>query len=59
MWSSMWGSDVAPLKVGRRHSGRSMRKLQTVADSRKLQLAKGVEESDRQHQPVLKPGPCH
>jgi hypothetical protein len=28
-----------------------MRKLLTVADSRKVKLAKGIEESDRQYQP--------
>jgi hypothetical protein len=51
VWSSLMGSDVAPLKVGRSHSGRWMRKLLTVADSRKVKLAKGIEESDRQYQP--------
>jgi len=44
------GADAAPLKLGREHLRRWVRRSLDVADRRKVQLAKGVEESGRQHQ---------
>ena len=44
------GSFSATLKLGREHSRRRICQHLHVADSRKVLLAKGVEESGRQHQ---------
>lgn len=50
VWSSDMGADVAPLKLGHKHFQRWVRRSLVVADNRKSKLAKGAEESDRQHQ---------
>jgi hypothetical protein len=44
------GADATPLKLGREHSRRRLNKSLAVADRRKVKLAKGAEESGRQHQ---------
>lgn len=49
-WHSGMGADAAPLKLGRKHLPRWVRRSLAVADRRKRKLAKGVEESGRQHQ---------
>jgi hypothetical protein len=50
VWSSDMAPGTAPLKLGHEHIRRWAKRSLAVADSRKGLLAKGVEESGRQHE---------